>query len=201
MKRYFDTPVKKNMGKKTMQMESVETRAGTAICDAPPRIASRCAWPSSKKRSMFSIVTVASSTRMPTARASPPRVMRLIVSPRELRTSTDVRIERGMDTAMMSVLRLANHTTDGGTHENRLVSQRQDFQLRRQGLGKARKQLPDSFHHVNRGCIARLQDAEKNSPVSIVAHDVGLRRESVANVGDISQINCREPDLLDRKIV
>ena len=29
------------MGRKTMQMQSVETRAGTAICAAPSRIASR----------------------------------------------------------------------------------------------------------------------------------------------------------------
>jgi hypothetical protein len=50
-------------------------------------------------------VTVASSTRMPTASARPPRVMTLIVSPRELRTMTDVRIESGIDTAMIKVLR------------------------------------------------------------------------------------------------
>ena len=54
---------------------------------------------------MFSMVTVASSTRMPTARARPPRVMMLIVSRRKLRITTEVRMESGMDTAMMSVLR------------------------------------------------------------------------------------------------
>jgi hypothetical protein len=54
---------------------------------------------------MFSISTVASSTRIPTARASPPRVMILMVSPRALRTMIDVRIESGMETAMIRVLR------------------------------------------------------------------------------------------------
>src|SRR5258708_4415675 len=54
---------------------------------------------------MFSMVTVASSTRMPTARARPPRVMMLMVSWSRLRTMTELRIESGMETAMMRVLR------------------------------------------------------------------------------------------------
>ncbi len=54
---------------------------------------------------MFSIVTVASSTRMPTARARPPSVMMLIVSHNALSTITDVRIDSGIDTAMINVLR------------------------------------------------------------------------------------------------
>jgi ribosomal protein L2 len=37
--RYFATPERKNMGMKTMQMHSVETKAGTAICWAPSRMA------------------------------------------------------------------------------------------------------------------------------------------------------------------
>ena len=56
-------------------------------------------------RLMFSISTVASSTRMPTARAKPPSVMMLIVSPSALSTMIEVRIESGMETAMISVLR------------------------------------------------------------------------------------------------
>src|SRR6267143_832612 len=79
-----------------MQMQSVDTRAGTAICAAPSRMASRWGCPSSKYRSMFSIVTVASSTRIPTARANPPRVMMLMVSPRKLRVITDVKMDRGI---------------------------------------------------------------------------------------------------------
>ncbi len=54
---------------------------------------------------MFSIVTVASSTRMPTASARPPSVMRLIVSPSALSAITEVRIDSGIDTAMIKVLR------------------------------------------------------------------------------------------------
>jgi hypothetical protein len=54
---------------------------------------------------MFSIVTVASSTRMPTASARPPRVMMLIVCPSALRIAIELRIESGIETAMISVLR------------------------------------------------------------------------------------------------
>ena len=42
---------------------------------------------------------------MPTARAKPPSVIILMVSPRKLRTRIDVRMDSGMETAMMSVLR------------------------------------------------------------------------------------------------
>ena len=88
-----------------MQMQSVETSAGTEICAAPSRIASRSSWPSSRKRSMFSIVTVASSTKIPTARARPPRVIILIVCPKALSTRIEVRMESGMEIAIISVLR------------------------------------------------------------------------------------------------
>ena len=54
---------------------------------------------------MFSIATVASSTRMPTASARPPSVMMLIVSPSALSTMIEQRIESGIDTAMITVLR------------------------------------------------------------------------------------------------
>jgi len=42
---------------------------------------------------------------MPTARASPPRVIKLKVSPIALSAARDARTESGMEMAMMSVLR------------------------------------------------------------------------------------------------
>ncbi len=56
-------------------------------------------------RLMFSTSTVASSTRMPTARARPPSVMILMVSPIVLTANREVRIARGMEVTMISVLR------------------------------------------------------------------------------------------------
>ncbi len=103
--RNLATPVRKNMGTKTMQMHSVETKAGTAICDAPSRMACFSSLPMARLRSMFSISTVASSTNMPTASASPPRVIRLKVWPRALSVMMEQRMESGMEMAMTSVVR------------------------------------------------------------------------------------------------
>ena len=81
-KRNLATPSRKNIGTNTMQMHSVETNAGTPISPAPSRIAWRSSVPSCRWRSMFSMVTIAWSTRMPTESASPPSVMMLSVWPR-----------------------------------------------------------------------------------------------------------------------
>jgi len=54
---------------------------------------------------LFSISTVASSTRMPTASASPPRVITLSDWFRIFSTMTEVRIDRGIDVATITVLR------------------------------------------------------------------------------------------------
>ena len=54
---------------------------------------------------MFSISTVASSTRMPTASASPPSVITLSVWPIALRMASEARIERGIEVITTSVLR------------------------------------------------------------------------------------------------
>ena len=91
------TPVRKNIGTNTMQMHSVETNAGTAICGAPSRMACFISLPMPRLRSMFSISTVASSTRMPTASARPPSVMMLIVSPSALSTMIETKMESGIE--------------------------------------------------------------------------------------------------------
>src|ERR1035438_2547482 len=88
-----------------MQIDKVETRAGVAICAAPSRIACSISFPDSRLRLMFSISTVASSTRMPTASAKPPSVMMLIVSFKAASAANEHRIERGIETAMISVER------------------------------------------------------------------------------------------------
>ena len=49
---------------------------------------------------MFSISTVASSTRMPTASARPPRVMMLMVSPMAPSRMMDTKMDSGMEMAM-----------------------------------------------------------------------------------------------------
>ncbi len=68
----------------TQLMASVETSVGTAMPAAPWSVAWGSGMCSSvSRRCVFSIVTVESSTRMPTASARPPSVMVLMVSPRK----------------------------------------------------------------------------------------------------------------------
>ena len=76
-----------------------------AISAAPSKIACSTSLPISRLRLMFSISTVASSTKMPTASARPPSVMMLMVWPKLLRTMRETSTESGMETAMMRVLR------------------------------------------------------------------------------------------------
>ena len=105
--RYRATPESKNIGANTMQIDSVDTKAGVAICDALSRTTSSrfLSGSPSRLRLMFSTSTVASSTRIPTARAKPPSVMMLIVCPIALSTMIEVRIARGIEVAMITVLR------------------------------------------------------------------------------------------------
>jgi hypothetical protein len=97
--------VRKNIGTNTMQMHSVATNAGTPISPAPTMIASCSSSPLCKWRSMFSMVTIAWSTRIPTESARPPSVIRFSVSPIAFSIRIEARMESGMVSAMISVLR------------------------------------------------------------------------------------------------
>ena len=77
--RNLATPVSSTTGKNTMQIESVPTKVGVAICVAPSRIATSNGLGIAWLRWIFSISTVASSTSIPTASAIPPSVIVLIV--------------------------------------------------------------------------------------------------------------------------
>src|SRR6202051_2588347 len=102
--RYLAGPSRNTTDVNTQLMASVETKVGTAISAAPCRVASESGMPSSvHRRWVFSIVTVESSTNMPTASASPPSVMVLSVSPRKYSTTSDDRIASGIEIITTSV--------------------------------------------------------------------------------------------------
>ncbi len=214
------TPLRKNMGTKTMQMQSVETNAGTAICCAPSRMACRISLPMARLRSMFSISTVASSTRMPTASASPPRVMMLSVSPmaakREDGTEDGERNRNRDDDGGTPVAeeeqnhhrrqrrrqqRLVQHALNGGAHEQRLIEQRADLQLRRQRLRRQGDDFLDSGDDLQRGGLAVLVNRHQSAAVAVLAHDVGLRRKAVADVGHVAHVERGAVAGLHRQIV
>jgi hypothetical protein len=88
-----------------MQMQSVETKAGAAICCAPSSTARTSGFFMAMLRCVFSISTVASSTRMPTASAMPPSVITLMVWPIRAEDDQRTRIESGMEMQTMTVLR------------------------------------------------------------------------------------------------
>ena len=88
----------------TQLMASVETMVGTAMPAEPCSVACDSVNRSSvSSRCVFSMVTVESSTRMPTARASPPSVIVLSVWPRKYSTTIDVRIDRGIEIMTIKV--------------------------------------------------------------------------------------------------
>jgi hypothetical protein len=79
--RNFGGPSRNTTDVNTQLMASVETMVGTAMPAEPCRVAAARFMPSPRSRWVFSIVTVESSTRMPTASAMPPSVMVLSVWP------------------------------------------------------------------------------------------------------------------------
>ncbi len=88
-----------------MQMHSVETKVGTTIWLAASMIAGSSSEPVSRWESMFSIITVASSTRMPTASARPPSVITLMVWPSQDSARIEHRMDSGIEVATISVER------------------------------------------------------------------------------------------------
>src|ERR1700733_5125804 len=102
--KYFAGPSRNTTEVNTQLMASVDTKVGTAISAEPCRVASQSGICSSvHRRWVFSMVTVESSTNMPTARASPPSVMVLSVSPRKYSTVSDDRIANGIEIITTSV--------------------------------------------------------------------------------------------------
>jgi hypothetical protein len=73
-----DATMKKD-GANTARMQSMASIIGTATSETPSRTARARVFPRARWVWMFSMATVDSSTRIPIASVSPPRVMMLIV--------------------------------------------------------------------------------------------------------------------------
>lgn len=95
----------KNFELKTARMQTVASRRGTAVWRLPSRTASGTLSVRAIQAWMFFTLTAASSTRMPMARAWPPSVMTLIVSP----VSQSARIETHRASGMLSTTTIALH--------------------------------------------------------------------------------------------
>ena len=157
---------------------------------------------------MFSMVTVASSTRMPTASARPPSVMMLMVSRSRPSRVIEVRIEKrnrnGDDHRAAPAAqedqdheageagrnnRLANHAAHGRSNKDRLIGQWLNFQLwRKRGLDP-RKQLANAIDHIDGRSVTGFEHGDQCAAAAIVAHDIGLRGESIAYLRDVAQVD------------
>ena len=180
-----------------MQIERVATKVGTAICEAPSSTARTSGFRMAMFRCVFSISTVASSTRMPTASAKPPSVITLIVWPSRLRMDSEVRMESGIEIQTIKVLRqtsqkqqdhqagksrrnecFAHNALNGGAHENRLIGQRHHFQLRRDVRKNSRKSGFHGIHDGQRRGFAVARDGDKHAARAIRADDIVLHLKS-----------------------
>jgi len=89
-------PVMVNAGANTASIQSRINNLGKAISLQASQIAKALGLPISRCWCIFSIVTVLSSTRIPIAKASPLRDMRLMVCPKSFRKSTPEITDIGM---------------------------------------------------------------------------------------------------------
>src|SRR5258705_4143732 len=86
----------KKAGMNTARIQSMATNRGSVVSAVASLAARARLRPLARRVWMFSMATVASSTRMPTANANPPKVMMLIVWPDTQSAVTDARIASGM---------------------------------------------------------------------------------------------------------
>src|SRR2546425_13271556 len=78
--------------------------------------------------------------------------------------------------------RLANHAADRRAHEDRLIGQRLNGELRWERLDHAGQERADTGHDVEGGRGAGLQNGDERAAAAIPADHVRLRREAVAHV-------------------
>ena len=190
------------------------------ISFAPLVMAVKISSPCSMWRLMFSIVTVASSTRMPTASARPPSVMTLMVWPSRESAVNELKTASGIETVMMRVDRQLPRKTKN--HES--CERRRDQSLPHDGgdgrfdeVGLVRNELEvdagrkrgfdcgeaslDARDDVERGRRADLENGHQNALAPVELDDIGLRRRTVVDVGDVAHEHDGAVDHLDRQIV
>ena len=169
---------------------------------------------------MFSISTVASSTRMPTASARPPSVITLMVSLSRCMMASEVRMERGMETQTMMRAAPASqeqqnhqsgeqrgqdgflqHALDRGAHEDGLVEHQRDLH----GGGSVettRGRICFSRLTISSVDAAPFFSTVSSAPrASVVADDVGLNGEAVAHMSHVLDVDGGSVDRLDGQIV
>ena len=202
-------------------MQNRATVAGGMISCAPRVMAVKISSPcSSMWRLMFSMVTVASSTRMPTASARPPSVMTLMVWPSTDSAINEQSTASGIETVMIRVerqlprkTRIINPVSVAAINPSRTTAATDDLtncglvpdegqvDPGREGRFNRRQARLDAVDDVERGGGADLEDRHQNALAPVELNDIGLRRRAVVDVGDVAHEHDRPVDHLDRQIV
>ena len=110
-KRARAAPSMNQAGRKTATTQAIARKRGPAVAWMAAVTARAGVCPDSRSCWIASMATVASSTRMPTAKARPPKVMRLIVCPQSQRPSVASKSASGMFTTTIRVLRASRRNT------------------------------------------------------------------------------------------
>ena len=202
-------------------MQNSAIVAGGMISCAPRVMAVTMSSPNSSMcRLMFSIVTVASSTRMPTASARPPSVITLMVWPSTDSAISEQSTASGIETVMIRVerqlprkTRIMRPVSAAAMRPSRTTAVTEDFTKpdwsatylsvdagRQGGLDRRQARL-DAGDDVERRGGADLQDRHQHALAAVELHDIGLRRRAVVDVGDVAHEDDGAVDHLDRQIV
>ena len=94
-----------------------------------------------------------------------------------------------------------HYALNRGAHEQRLVEQGGDLQLRRQVLSGNADDSFDAGNDVQRGSFADFRNRHQHAAVAVLPYDVSLRREPVAHVRHIPYVDGRAVCGLDGQVV
>ena len=206
--RYRAVPVSSSTGTNTIQIEIVATKVGTAICDAPSSTARIRGLRMAMLRCVFSISTVASSTRMPTARARPPErhhVDGLAQQAQDAERGEDGERNGNADDERAAPAsqkqqdhqtgqtggdqRLADHALNGCAHEDRLIGERRDLQFRRDVGENAGSAAFTALTMARVEALPFRVMVIKTPRGAIGAHDIVLHRIAVMHLRHVLDVD------------
>jgi hypothetical protein len=157
---------------------------------------------------MFSISTVASSTRMPTASARPPSV--IDIDGRAERAHAEQRdddrerdADRDDDRAAQASQEQQDHgrredggdealddeAVDGARDERGLIGEELDVEALGRGGANGGHERLHSRGHLGGRSAAGLHDAEHDGALAVAPRDVGLHRKAVVHVRDVTDVD------------
>ena len=205
-----------------MQIASVETNAGTAICCAPSRMA--CFSSFFMRQIAFNVLdfdggVVHQNAHRQRQTAQGHDVEGL--AQRAQQRSPKIRIESGIEMAMISVVRqfprnsrimaavrqaaisaFAHHSLNRRAHEQGLIEQQVHLADPAASVAAICGSIARTFLTMSRvEAPPFFMNAQQRAAHPVLPHDVGLRREAVAHVGHVANVDGRAVHRLDRQIV